>query len=114
MARALRRLRDIAGEQRDALSSGDLDAFGDLLGENWSRQKELHPAITNPTVDSLLDLALGRGAQAGKACGAGGGGCVVLLCRPGHADRLREALVGRSVAIIDFELDFEGVVVTRE
>jgi D-glycero-alpha-D-manno-heptose-7-phosphate kinase len=113
VARALRRLRDIAGEQRDALASGDLDAFGDLLGENWSCQKELHPAITNPTLDSLLDLALGQGAQAGKACGAGGGGCVVLLCRPGYADRLREAVAGRGFAIIDFELDFEGVVVTR-
>ena len=114
MAAALRRLKAIALEMREALVSGDLGSFGALLGENWRCQKDLHPSITNETVEGLFRAAKGAGAISGKACGAGGGGCLLFWCEEGAASRVAEALADNGAQIIDFALDEEGLVVSRE
>jgi len=114
VAAALRRLKAIAFEMREALVSGDLGPFGALLGENWRCQKELHPSITNETVEGLFRAATGAGAISGKACGAGGGGCLLLWCGEGAASRVAAALRDDNAQIIDFTLDAEGLVVNKE
>jgi len=114
VAAALRRLRAIALEMREALVSGDLGSFGALLGENWRCQKDLHPSITNETVEGLFRVTERAGAMSGKACGAGGGGCLLFWCEEGVAPRVAEALAGNGAQIIDFALDEDGLVVRRE
>jgi D-glycero-alpha-D-manno-heptose-7-phosphate kinase len=114
VAAALRRLKAIAIEMRDALLSGDLTAFGALLAENWQRQKELHPSITNDAVEALFGAAKGAGAVSGKACGAGGGGCLLLWCQEGAVSRVAEALGDAGARVIDFALDQEGLLVRSE
>jgi D-glycero-alpha-D-manno-heptose-7-phosphate kinase len=114
VAAALRRLRDIALEMREALVCGDLGAFGALLGENWRCQKDLHPSISNETVEGLFRAAERAGAISGKACGAGGGGCLLFWCQEGAASQVCEALRGAGAQIIDLVLDWEGLVVKRE
>jgi D-glycero-alpha-D-manno-heptose-7-phosphate kinase len=114
VAAALRRLTAIALEMREALMSGDLGSFGALLGENWRCQKDLHPSITNETVEGLFRAADRAGAISGKACGAGGGGCLLFWCGDGAAPRVAEALADNGGQIIEFTLDRQGLVVTRE
>jgi D-glycero-alpha-D-manno-heptose-7-phosphate kinase len=114
VADALRRLRAIALEMREALASGDLGSFGALVGENWRCQKDLHPSITNEAVERLFRVAEEAGAISGKACGAGGGGCLLFWCEEGAASRVCEALGGAGAQIIDFALDEDGLVVSRE
>jgi D-glycero-alpha-D-manno-heptose-7-phosphate kinase len=114
VAAALRRLTAIALEMREALVSGDLGSFGALLGENWRCQKDLHPSITNETVEGLFRTAEGAGAISGKACGAGGGGCLLFWCGDGAASRVAGALRDAAPQVIDFALDGEGLVVARE
>jgi len=114
VAAALQRLRDIALEMREALVCGDLGAFGALLGENWRCQKDLHPSITNETVEGLFRAARAAGAISGKACGAGGGGCLLFWCQEGAASQVAEALAENGAQIIDFTLDKDGLVVRRE
>jgi D-glycero-alpha-D-manno-heptose-7-phosphate kinase len=109
---ALRRLTQIAFEMKDALVAGDLAALGDLLGENWSCQKQLHPSITNPSVDALFELATSSGAVSGKACGAGGGGCLLFFCPPQTTAALGAALSEAGAEVIDFAFDFEGLQVS--
>jgi D-glycero-alpha-D-manno-heptose-7-phosphate kinase len=112
VAAALRRLAAIALEMRQALVAGDLGAFGALLGENWRCQKELHPSITNETVEGLFRAAEKAGAISGKACGAGGGGCLLFWCRERAAPRVAGALADNGAQIIGFALDDEGLVVS--
>jgi D-glycero-alpha-D-manno-heptose-7-phosphate kinase len=106
---ALSTLKNVAGSMRDALLKGDLDAFGDLIGENWAQQKMLHASITNERVEDMIDYACAHGAAAAKACGAGGGGCLLLYARQDESDRLRSALAKRQVRIVDFHFDTYGV-----
>jgi D-glycero-alpha-D-manno-heptose-7-phosphate kinase len=114
VAAALRRLTAVALEMREALVSGDLGSFGALLGENWRCQKDLHPSISNETVEGLFRAAESVGAISGKACGAGGGGCLLFWCDSGAASRVADALAAAGAQIIHFTLDEDGLVVGRE
>jgi len=107
--RALHRLKAIAHEMKVALLTGDMAAFSMLLQENWENQKCLDPAVTNPDIDALFDLALAHGAAGGKATGAGGGGCVLFCSKPDQEHALRRVLLSRGIELLDFSFDFRGL-----
>ena len=106
---ALRNLKKIAVEMKDALLKGDMLSFGQLLNENWENQKRLHPSVTNPQIDLLFDLALKNGAVGGKAEGAGGGGCLLFYCSHDKEHLVRNKLEDEGVTIINFSFDFDGL-----
>ncbi len=103
VTRALRRLRELAAATRDALVGGDLDAFAGIIDENWACQRALHPSVSNERIESLYEVARAAGASAGKACGAGGGGCLLFCCPDARAsERASAALSACGATIIDF------------
>jgi D-glycero-alpha-D-manno-heptose-7-phosphate kinase len=106
---ALRNLKSIANSTKTALLQGNLDDFGRLLNENWENQKALHPSVTNPQIDQLFELALSNGAIGGKACGAGGGGCLLFYCQPDREHHVRKQLEAAGVTPINFNFDFDGL-----
>lgn len=110
---ALNGLKRVAVEMKDALDQRNFEVFSDLLNENWTYQKELHPSVTNADLDELFDFAFTHGARSGKACGAGGGGCCVFAVESGGAERLRAALKMRKIEVIDFDFDTYGVFVSK-
>jgi D-glycero-alpha-D-manno-heptose-7-phosphate kinase len=106
---ALRNLKAIAQEMKNALLSGDLKAFGQLLNENWENQKALHPSVTNKQIDELFDVVLSNGGIGGKACGAGGGGCLVFYSESDCEHLVRRKLEELGVNVIDFNFEFKGL-----
>ena len=110
---ALYTLRDCAVQMRAALLNGDAQAFGDLLSRNWANQKALDPSITNPQIEDLFERAGAAGSVGGKACGAGGGGCLLFFAAPGKQTVLAETLAQTGTRIIPFRFDFEGLQVTK-
>jgi D-glycero-alpha-D-manno-heptose-7-phosphate kinase len=84
-------IAEIAGGAAAALAAGDLERLGAAMGEEWRLRRRLAAGISTPAIERLLDLAAAGGAWGGKACGAGGGGCIAVLC---PADR-RAALATR-------------------
>jgi D-glycero-alpha-D-manno-heptose-7-phosphate kinase len=63
-----------------ALEAGDLAEVGALMSREWSFRRRLAEGISTPALESLVAAALAAGAWGGKACGAGGGGCLAFLC----------------------------------
>lgn len=108
---ALYSLRDIALKMAPVLTEGDIDTFATLLGENWENQKRLDPSVTNAQIETLFQVAYERGAQGGKACGAGGGGCLYFLTRPEQRESVAQALAHAGARLIDFAFEFEGLTV---
>jgi D-glycero-alpha-D-manno-heptose-7-phosphate kinase len=84
-------IAEVAGQAAAALAAGDLERLGAVMGEEWRLRRRLAAGISTPAIERLLDLAAAAGAWGGKACGAGGGGCIAVLC---PADR-RAALAER-------------------
>jgi D-glycero-alpha-D-manno-heptose-7-phosphate kinase len=111
---ALYTLRECAVQMRETLLNGDSQAFGDLLSRNWQNQKALDPSITNPQIEDLFERAEAAGSVGGKACGAGGGGCLLFFAAPGKQAAVAEALGRTGTRIVPFQFDFEGLQVTKE
>ena len=113
VAESLATLRRVAGEMRSALLAHDLEGFADLMNENWTHQKRLSPGVTNRALESLIGTGIANGAAAAKACGAGGGGCVLFVTREGRRDGVRAALARQGFRLIDFAFDTYGVYLNK-
>jgi D-glycero-alpha-D-manno-heptose-7-phosphate kinase len=91
---SLRAMRDHAYELHDLMSNGSVDpaAVGRILDDGWRLKRSLASTISNDAIDDWYQLALDAGASGGKLCGAGGGGCILILAPPERHDAVREAL----------------------
>jgi D-glycero-alpha-D-manno-heptose-7-phosphate kinase len=108
---ALIALKHLGKAMRDALVSSDFGGVKQVLAENWHQQKRLHASVTNDEVERIFEIALAKGAAAGKACGAGGGGALVFYASSdSDALGLRAALRDAGVSVIDFAFSAEGLV----
>jgi D-glycero-alpha-D-manno-heptose-7-phosphate kinase len=111
---ALYALRDLALQMADALVSGDLETFADLIAENWQNQCALDDSVTNEQITALFQTAGAAGARGGKACGAGGGGCLYFVTHPGRRDAVADALTAQGARLIPFAFEFDGLTVQVE
>lgn len=89
---ALRAMRDLAVQCRDALAAGRLDDVGDLLHNGWELKKRLADGISDETIDGWYGRARKLGARGGKVLGAGGRGFLLLYCPPEHRKRVLAGL----------------------
>jgi D-glycero-alpha-D-manno-heptose-7-phosphate kinase len=106
-------MREIAFAMFDALTAADWPWFGRLLSENWACQKALHPSIANEQIETLFAILERVGIWGGKACGAGGGGCLLFLVEPERRSQVEGVLQNLPGEVIPFQFDFEGLVVEQ-
>ena len=111
---ALYQLRRCAIRMRPVLLRGDIEGFASLLSLNWKYQKALDPSVSNPEMDELFDVAAGAGAIGGKACGAGGGGCVLFCAAEGRREAVSSAAGSAGAQIIPFQFDMDGLQVKED
>lgn len=104
-------LKQVGRQMRDALRSGDLDAFAALLNDNWKYHQMLHPTCATPELHRFIETGLSNGAIGAKVCGAGGGGCVVYYAKDDEKPRLTRALQQIGGRILPFSFDPLGTVV---
>ena len=83
------------------LEAGHWQKVGELVGREWSYRRHLADGVSMPAVDSLLEIAQSMGAWGGKVCGAGGGGCVVILCPRDRREIIGEALGTADGQVLD-------------
>lgn len=72
-------IAEAAAELAEALEAGDFPRVGSLMGREWSFRRRLAEGVSTPELEDLLEAARQHGAWGGKACGAGGGGCLAIL-----------------------------------
>ncbi len=108
---ALARMRALAGEMAAALTQGDVDALAALVGEHWTWQRALHPAIPTERIDAIVAAGRAAGALGAKALGASGGGCVLVIAPDGREAEVRAAVAALG-EVVDWAVDERGVAVT--
>ena len=84
-------IRDAALRVAGALARQDWEEVGRGAASEWAARGRLADGISTPAVERLLAAAIAHGAWGGKACGAGGGGCVVTLCPPERREPIAAA-----------------------
>jgi D-glycero-alpha-D-manno-heptose-7-phosphate kinase len=110
---ALARMKALAGAMADEVCAGDIDALGELVWEHWQYQRSLHPTIPTPLIDAILERARDAGARGGKALGASGGGCVLVIAGDDNVDAVRAAVVDLAPQLVDFTIDESGLTCHR-
>jgi D-glycero-alpha-D-manno-heptose-7-phosphate kinase len=85
-------IAEATAELPAALEAGDFPRVGALMSREWSFRRRLAAGISTPALEALVEAALAAGAWGGKACGAGGGGCLAFLCPPERRSAVTAAL----------------------
>lgn len=85
---ALEGIAEAARHCRTELVDGNEQGVGAAIASEWAARKCLAPEVCPPELETIIDAALGAGASAVKACGAGGGGSVLVW----HPVELRRAV----------------------
>ena len=106
---SLERISDVAQKLRVALEATDWLEAGRWMREEWSFRKRNLPTISTKKIDYVIEGALRNGALAGKVCGAGGGGCVVLLIEPEARHRVESSILEAGAQLIPITIDRHGV-----
>ncbi len=80
--KTMQRMVELAYQLCKELQGNNLEAFGEILHENWELKKQINDNISNPEIDRFYDLARQAGATGGKLLGAGAGGFLVFYAPP--------------------------------
>jgi D-glycero-alpha-D-manno-heptose-7-phosphate kinase len=99
-------VKELGYQSMEALESGDLRRFAELMNVHWEHKKQRSGAMSNGDIDRWYGLAREHGALGGKLIGAGGGGFLMFYAE--DKVRLRRAMAQTGLREVRFRFDFEG------
>jgi D-glycero-alpha-D-manno-heptose-7-phosphate kinase len=106
---SMEKISKVAQLLRVALEAADWQEAGKLMREEWFFRKRNLPTISTKMVDRVIEDSRRKGALAGKVCGAGGGGCVVLLIEPDARQKVEAAIRDAGAEVLPVKIDRQGV-----
>ena len=106
MLKKLHFVKELGYRSKEALESGDMILFGELMNEHWEHKKCRSAGMSNPQIDDWYDLAKKNGAIGGKLVGAGGGGFLMFMAQ--DRNKLRHTMAAKGLEEVRFRFDFEG------
>jgi len=109
VSRNLEKISIVAQALRSAIERNDWNRVGSLMREEWNFRRRNLRTISTPLIDKVISTARRQGALAGKVCGAGGGGCVVLLIEPDARAKVEAAIIAAGATLLPFQIDRQGV-----
>ncbi|MHB8532374.1 MAG: GHMP family kinase ATP-binding protein [Solirubrobacteraceae bacterium] len=105
MLENLHRTKELGRRSWELLSTGDLEAYADLMDEHWEHKRRRSPGMANEHIDRLYTLARRSGVLGGKLVGAGGGGFLLVYAPRPEDTRQAMAAAGAPELVFDFEFD---------
>jgi D-glycero-alpha-D-manno-heptose-7-phosphate kinase len=90
---SLQAIADAARSCRAALLDRDDDRVGEAIAAEWAARRRLAPQVCPPELHAIEEAVVAAGVHACKACGAGGGGSMLLW----HAPEARERVVAAAL-----------------
>jgi D-glycero-alpha-D-manno-heptose-7-phosphate kinase len=107
--RNFEKIAEIAREMHHAISQGEWPEVARLLREEWKFRRTNAPGISTPLIDRLVTVAAKNGGLAAKACGAGGGGCVIFLVEKGAASRVATVIGDNGGRVLPLQVSRDGL-----
>lgn len=95
-ARGLEAIAGAARRCRLALLGGDEAGVGEAIASEWAARRTLAPEVCPGELDRIVTAALDAGALAVKACGAGGGGSLLVWHPPDLRGAVSSALLAAA------------------
>ena len=104
--KVLRKMVDLAHQLNAELQKNNLDAFGEIIHENWLLKRSLAGGISTPGIDRWYDKARKAGAIGGKLLGAGSGGFLMFYAPAERHDAIARHL--KNLCRIQFRFEPQG------
>lgn len=104
--KALLRMVELARRLKLEIQNNNLDAFGEIIHENWRLKKSLAAGVSTTHIDDWYDRARKAGAIGGKLLGAGSGGFMMFYAHPDKHDAIAAAL--KELRRIEFAFEPQG------
>jgi len=82
----------LAYDLRNEMQRNNVEAFGEILHENWMLKKSITSGISTQSIDSWYEAARRAGATGGKILGAGAGGFLMIFATPDKHDNIKKSL----------------------
>ena len=99
----MRRMVTLAFDLKRELESGQIDAVGALLDENWRLKAQLTAGISDAQIDGWYATGLNNGALGGKLLGAGNGGFLMFYAPVERHTEIARALPGLQPIKLHFD-----------
>lgn len=98
---------------RESLLRREWDAMARGVAREWGYRRHLAPGVATEETDRLEDAAARAGAEGWKACGAGGGGCMVFLGPENRRGAIAESLASAGATVLNAMPSAQGRTVER-
>jgi D-glycero-alpha-D-manno-heptose-7-phosphate kinase len=105
---ALHQIRDHAIAVRQAIVDDDPERIGQIINSSWQAKRQIASGITNADIDAACAAALDAGAVGCKVTGAGGGGCLLVVCAPTRHNAVKSELQQHGLTPRGLGFDFQG------
>lgn len=89
---ALLQIRDVALKVREACEKSEWSALPTLFTQDFHAREKLSAEFMSPEIRELKAITDKAGAIGFKICGAGGGGCVAVWCKPEDKKRIEQEI----------------------
>ncbi len=101
----MQKIRGHAHELQTLAAQGKFkpEAFGKILHDSWQLKRQLAGSISSKQIDEYYERAIKAGAEGGKICGAGAGGFLLFIVKPGKQAAVRKALSHLTEVSVGFE-----------
>jgi D-glycero-alpha-D-manno-heptose-7-phosphate kinase len=106
MQDTLIKMVSLAEDLKRELEHNNLDAFGEILHENWTLKKTLVEGISDSELDEWYETGRRAGALGGKLLGAGRGGFMMFFAPPDRHAAIIHALP--NLREVGFRFDHNG------
>lgn len=100
---SLEKIRQVSSDLSDAIYNNQWDKLALLFHKEYDFRTQLTPAFSSKTIVSLKEIVLRAGAEAMKICGAGGGGCVLVLCVPEKRQNVEKECQKAGFRVLDIK-----------
>jgi len=109
VARNFDKIVALARDMHQAFLRNNWEDVARLLREEWKLRRTNAPGITTPRIEKLIAVANSHGGRAAKVCGAGGGGCVLLMVKEGAKQAVAEAVTRAGGRMLPLKVAREGL-----
>ncbi len=109
----LKVIKEIGLEQREAMLSGNIRLFGELLDKHWETKKLYSDHTANPAIDDIYEVAKQAGAIGGKVVGAGTVGAYWLFyVEADKKSALRDAMAAYNLQEVPWSFVEHGSMIS--
>jgi D-glycero-alpha-D-manno-heptose-7-phosphate kinase len=95
----IQQLVGLVSQARQALETGAMQDFGDILSVGWQLKRNTSPMVSTKPIDNAIQRGINAGAYGGKLLGAGGGGFILLITPPAKQPQVADAMALREIDV---------------